>query len=213
MRGSSNPRGSPLYRGDTACASAAGWLLLWSDIRTGEMRNYQCRVRNGCESLELGMHAEEAGAVQSCLKKAEKTALMFLMVTAGRLNDTSILFLPVYPFPFSSFTWGRGKKTFHQVPPPPLFAMLFIGLRALILVKGEFCNVWLLNLISLPLIPHSVIRLMACVLSASPFTCACSSFIESSRSLNRGRSRASFGSSVQPLFPPPTSRKQKEKYE
>lgn len=68
------------------------------------MRNYQCRVRNGCESLELGMHAEEAGAVQSCLKKAEKTALMFLMVTAGRLNDTSILFLPVYPFPFSSFT-------------------------------------------------------------------------------------------------------------
>lgn len=109
--GSSNPRGLPLYRGDMACASAAGWWLLWSDIRTGEMRNYQCRVRNGCESLELGMHTEEAGAVQSCLKKAEKTALMFLMVTAGRLNDTSILFLPVYPFPFSSFTSGREKKT------------------------------------------------------------------------------------------------------
>lgn len=106
-----------------------------------------------------------------------------------------------------------GKKNFHQVPPPPLFTMLFIGLRALILVKGEFCNVWLLNLISLFLIPHSVIRLMACVLSASLFTCACSSFIESSRSLNRGRSRASFGSNVQPLFPPPSSKKQKEKYE
>lgn len=53
---------------------------------------------------ELGMHAEKAGAVQSCLKKAEQTALMLLMVTAGQLNDTSILFLPVYPFLFSSLT-------------------------------------------------------------------------------------------------------------
>lgn len=50
------------------------------------------------------MHAEKAGAVQSCLKKAEQTALMFPIVTAGQLNETSILFLPVYLFPFSSLT-------------------------------------------------------------------------------------------------------------
>lgn len=116
VRGSGNPWGLPLYCRDTACASAAGLLLLWSDIRNGEMRNYQCRVRNGCASSALGMHAEKAGPVQSCLKKAEQTALTFLMVTAGQLNETSVLFLPVYPFSFSSLTWG-GKKTLHQVPP------------------------------------------------------------------------------------------------
>lgn len=125
---------------------------------------------------------------------------------------------PSFSFLFTLFLFlpspeaAEEKKAFHQVPPPPLFAMLFIGLLALILVKGEFCNVWLLNLISLYLIPHSVIKLMACVLSASLFTCACSSFIESSRSLNHGRSRASCGCSVQPLFPPSTSRKEKEEH-
>lgn len=85
--------------------------------------------------------------------------------------------------------------------------MLFIGLLALILVKGEFCNVWLLNLISLFLIPHSVIKLMACVLSARLFTWACSSFIESSRSLNRGRDAWAA------LFLPPTSGEEKEQCE
>lgn len=114
--GSGNPRGLPLYCRDTGCASATGPFFLWTDIRNGEMRNYQCRVGNGCESSKLGMQAEKAGAVQSCLKKAEQTALMLLMVTAGQPNDTSILYLPVYPFPFSSPTWG-GKKTLYQAPP------------------------------------------------------------------------------------------------
>lgn len=154
------------------------------------------------------MHAEKAGAVQSCLKKAEQTALMFPMVTAGQLNDTSILFLPVYPFPLPSPEVEKNPSV--RSTPPPLLAMLFIGLLALILVKGEFCNVWLLNLISLFLIPHSVIKLTACVLSASLFTCACSSFIESSRSLNRGRSQGCFGCNAQPLFPPPLAKKRKK---
>lgn len=105
------------------------------------------------------------------------------------------------------------KKTLHQhppTPPPTLLAMLFNGLFVLILVKGKFCNVWILNLISLFFIPLSVIKLMACVLSASLFTCACSSFIESSRSLNGGRSRGCLGCNVQPSFPPPLAEKRKK---
>lgn len=121
---------------------------------------------------------------------------MFLMVTASRLNDTSILFSPVYPSSSPSFTWGE-KKT--SSPPLPLFATLFIRLLALIRVKGKFCNAWLLNLISLFLIPHSVIKLMVCVPTASLFTCAYPSFIEFSRSLNTGSSRCFFGYTVQPL--------------
>lgn len=86
---------------------------------------------------------------------------MFLMVTASQLNDTAILFSPVYPSFFSSsLTLGKKNNT-------PLLATLFIRLLALILVKGEFCNAWSLNLISLFLIPHSVIKLMVCVPSAS----------------------------------------------
>lgn len=89
---------------------------------------------------------------------------MFLMVTASQLNDTAILFpllftlLLLLPLP-------EGKKT--SGPPLPLLATLFIRLLALIPVKGKSCNAWLLNLISLFLIPHSVIKLMVCVPFAS----------------------------------------------
>lgn len=107
-------------------------------------------------------------------------------------------FSPVYPSSSSSFTWG--KKT-HQTPIPPLLATLFIRLLALIPVKGKFCNAWFLNLISLFLIPHSVIKLMVCVPSASLFTCAYPSFIGSSRSLNPGSNRRFFGCTAQPLSP------------
>lgn len=124
---------------------------------------------------------------------------MFLMVTASQLNDTAILFSPVYPSSSPSFTWG--EKNIKLPPPPPLLATLFIRLLALIPVKGKFCNAWLLNLISLFLIPHSVIKLMVCVPSASLFTCAYPSFIESSRSLNPGSSRCFFGCTVQPPSP------------
>lgn len=54
-------------------------------------------------------------------------------------------------------------------PSLPLLATLLIRLLALIPVKGKFCTGWLLNLISLFLIPHSVIKLMVCVPSASLF--------------------------------------------
>lgn len=128
------------------------------------------------------------------MKKAEQTALMFLMVTASQLNDTAILFSPVYPSYSSSYL--RREK--HQAPPPPLLATLFIRLLALIPVKGKFCNAWLLKLICLFLIPHSVIKLMVCVPSASLVTCAYPSFIESSRSLNAGGRRCFFGCTVQP---------------
>ena len=123
---------------------------------------------------------------------------MFLMVTASQLNDTAISFSPVYPSSSPSFTCGE-KNT--SSPPPPLLATLFIRLLALIPVKGKFCNAWLLNLISLFLIPHSVIKLMVCVPSASLFTCAYPSFIESSRSLNPGREGCFFGCTVQPPSP------------
>lgn len=75
------------------------------------------------------------------------------------------------------------KKKNLSSPPLPLCATLFIRLLALIPVKGKFCNAWLLNLISLILNPHSVIKVMVCVPSASLFTCAYPSFIESSRPL------------------------------
>lgn len=110
----------------------------------------------------------------------------------------SLLFTLFLPLPEAG-----GEKKNPSSPPPPLLATLFIGLLALILVKGKFCNVWLLNLISLFLIPHSVIKLMVCVPSASLFACAYSSFIESSRSLNPGRSRCIFGCTVQ--LPSPTA--------
>lgn len=88
--------------------------------------------------------------------------------------------------------------------------MLFIGLLASILVKGKFCNVWLWNLISLFLIPHSVIKLMVCVPSASLFACAYSAFIESSRSLNIGSSRCLFGCTVRLPSPAATAASQKK---
>lgn len=91
----------------------------------------------------------------------------------------SLLFTLFLPLP-------EAEKKHIKPPPPPPPATLFIGLLALILVKGTFCNVWLLNLISLFLISHSAIKLMVCVPSASLFACASSSFIESSRSLNPG---------------------------
>lgn len=118
---------------------------------------------------------------------------------ASQVNDTAILFSPVYPSPSPSSPEAKQK---HQAPPPPLSSPRYLlDYSPWIPVKGKFCNAWLLNLISLFLIPHSVIKLMVCVPSASPFTCAYPSFIESSRSLSPGSSRCFSGCTVQPLSP------------
>lgn len=109
------------------------------------------------------------------------------------MTPPPLLFSPVYPSS-SPLTWGEKNI---KLPSLPLPATLFIRLLALIPVKGKFCTAWLLNLISLFLIPHSVIKLMVCVLSASLFTCAYPSFIESSWSLNPGSSSRLLGN---PLF-------------
>lgn len=74
----------------------------------------------------------------SCLKKAEQTALMFLMVMASQVNDAAILFSPVYPSPSPSLPEAKQKKK-HQAPPPlfPRHAIYQIT-RLEFLLKANF---------------------------------------------------------------------------